>query len=252
MLAAALGLSLAMGIVLGALGGGGSVLCVPILVYILHYPAKLAIGTSLFVVGTTSLVATWSNARLGSVRWITGATFGPAAMVGAYGGGLLAQHLPGRLLLCLFAALMLIVGALMLRGGVRAASVDAAPSDAPGALSTGKLAPIGLAVGGLTGLVGAGGGFIIVPALIYLAKFPTRAAIGTSLLIITMNAFAALVGHLQHLDFDWPVAGAIAATATAGALAGVRLARRLNPALLKRAFGGFVMLMGGLMLVQNL
>ncbi len=239
-------LSLIMGGVLGLLGGGGSILTVPILVYALDLGAKEAIATSLLVVGVTSLFATIQHARDGNVRWTIALVFGALAMVGAYGGGRLAALVPGPLLLGLFGMLMLATGIAMLRK-----KTDAEPARARQA-GYGKLAIEGLFVGAVTGLVGAGGGFLVVPALVFFAGLGIRAAIGTSLLIISLKSFAGLAGHLNHVSLDPELATVVTASAVVGALCGALISRRVDATSLRRGFAVFVLGMAAFMLYMQL
>lgn len=182
-------LAVIVGISLGLLGGGGSILTVPILTYVVGMDAQEAIAASLFIVGTTSAVSTLSHARAHRVRWRTGLVFGAAGMAGAFVGGLLGGFVPGTVLLLLFAAMMIATATAMIRGrSRRTAAVD----DAARPLPVARLVLDGFLVGIATGLVGAGGGFLVVPALTLLGGLPVAVAIGTSLLVITMKSFAGL------------------------------------------------------------
>ena len=157
-------LSVAIGVSLGLLGGGGSILTVPILVYVVGLETKSAIATSLFVVGATSLSAMVAHARAGRVRWRVGVSFGAASMVGAFAGGRLAHLLPSALLLAGFTGIMVVTGALMLRRRKDTPVSSAAPFA--------RTTAVGVLVGALTGVVGAGGGFVVVPALAMLCGLP--------------------------------------------------------------------------------
>jgi uncharacterized membrane protein YfcA len=237
-------LALPMGLLLGLLGGGGSILTVPILVYVLGLEPKEAIATSLLVVGVTSAISSLHHARAGNVIYRTGLIFGAFAMAGAYLGGVCAGFLSGHVLILLFALLMLVAGIAMLRP--RSASSQSARSFAPV-----KAALVGAGVGGITGLVGAGGGFVIVPAMVIFGGLGVRAAIGTSLLIIAMNSFAGLAGHLGHLSIDLWLATAITLPAVLGSFAGARLSGRISAATLRRVFGYFVLAMAAFMLYKE-
>jgi uncharacterized membrane protein YfcA len=237
-------LSLAIGVLLGLLGGGGSILTVPVLVYVAGLEPKAAIAASLVVVGCTSLTAMFSHARSGRVCWKTGLLFGLASMFGAYGGGRVAAFVPGGALLLLFAGLMLATAYAMLRGG-RTGVHDAASADVPLCPLHLPLLPIvfdGLLVGAGTGLVGAGGGFLVVPALNLLGGLPMHAAVGTSLLVIAMKSAAALAGYASHVDMDWGLVGTVTAAAVVGGVVGERLSRRVSGGRLRRGFGMFVMM----------
>lgn len=236
MLSLTVGLGLLMGLVLGLIGGGGSILTVPILLYAAGLGAREAIATSLLVVGLTSLAGTARYARMGLVRWRTGLLFGGVAMVGAYSGGLVAEFVPATALLLLFAAMMGVAGVAMLR---RRTSGEAQPVERP--FAWGKIILEGLAVGLVTGLVGAGGGFLVVLALVLLGGMGMRAAVGTSLLIIALKSFAGLAGHLNHATIDLQLALAVSGAAVVGTLLGASLTSRLQPALLRKAFGALTL-----------
>src|SRR5699024_11191714 len=162
-----------VGLSLGLLGGGGSILTVPLLTYVAGMDAKEAIAASLFVVGTTSVVSTIAHARRGNVQWRTGLIFGVASMVGAFLGGLLGGFIPSTILMVAFALMMLATATAMLRGRKKKADTGEKK-----ALPLGKILAEGLAVGLVTGLVGAGGGFLVVPALALLGGLPMPIAVG--------------------------------------------------------------------------
>lgn len=231
--------SVAIGVALGLLGGGGSVLTVPVLVYLAGVEPKSAIAMSLVVVGVTSAVALVTHARAGRVQWRTGALFGAAGMAGAYAGGRVAEYIPGSVLLIAFAGMMLITAVAMLRSRHGTTAPD---QHQP--LPVAKILAEGVAVGLATGLVGAGGGFLVVPALVLLGGLPMPIAVGTSLLVIAMKSFAALGGYLHSVTIDWRLTAAVTAVAVAGSFAGGELAGRIDPALLRRTFGWFVVVMG--------
>ncbi|MFJ6577270.1 sulfite exporter TauE/SafE family protein [Streptomyces sp. NPDC091368] len=241
--------SLLVGVSLGALGGGGSILTVPLLVYLAGQDTRTAITTSLFVVGVTSLAALVPHARAHRVRWRTGLLFGAFSMAGAYGGGRLAAYVPATVLLVAFALMMLATAAAMLRGP-RPGRERARRTRAD--LPLKQVAAEGLAVGAVTGLVGSGGGFLVVPALAVLGGLPMGLAVGTSLLVIAMNSFAGLAGHLSGIQVDWSLALTVTAAAVAGSLAGGRLAGRVPRETLRRVFGWFVVAMGVFVLAQQL
>jgi uncharacterized membrane protein YfcA len=243
-------LALLIGLLLGLLGGGGSVLTVPVMVYLVGLEPKTAIATSLVVVGTTSLVAVVSHARAGRVCWKTGFVFGLAGMAGAYGGGRLAAFIPGNVLLLLFAAVMLVTAAAMLRG--RKEEKPGNGPICPSRLNVPAVLFDGLLVGALNGLVGVGGGFVIVPALNLLGGLPMHAAVGTSLVVIAMNSAAALAGYASHVSIDPYLVGVVTAAAVAGSLAGGLLSRRLSGQALRRAFGVFVLGIAGYLLYREL
>lgn len=238
MLALTLVLALVVGVVLGLLGGGGSILTVPLLVYVAGMEAKEAIATSLLVVGVTSAVGAISHARAGRVQWRTGLIFGAAGMVGAYGGGRIAEFIPGQWLLIGFALMMVATSLAMLRGR---RNVD--PAAAPTQLPLVRVVLDGLVVGLVTGIVGAGGGFLVVPALALLGGLPMPVAVGTSLVVIAMKSLAGLAGYLASVSISWPLAAAVTAAAVLGAVIGGPLAGRIPPQSLRRLFGWFVLVM---------
>jgi uncharacterized membrane protein YfcA len=240
----ALALSTLIGVSLGLLGGGGSILAVPVLVYVARVEVHAAIGMSLAVVGATALVGGLVHARAGRVDPRAGALFGGAGMLGAPLGAQVTRAVAPRLLMLLFALLMLAVGALMLRGRSRARPGTARPH-------AGAVPAAGFGVGLLTGFLGVGGGFLIVPALTLLAGLPIHSAIGTSLLVIAANSAAGLAGHLGRGDVPAGLTAAFTGAAAAGALGGVRLAGALDPGRLRRAFAVFVVLIGLLLLAKN-
>lgn len=239
-----------VGVLLGLLGGGGSILMVPLLVVVARLDARVAIPTSLLVVGTASLTALACNARRGHVAWKVGLLFGLASMAGAYAGGRLAHHVPSAWLLAGFTGMMLVTGLAMLR---RRGGPDEPTTPAPlGGVALARAAAVGVGVGALTGLVGAGGGFVIVPALVLLAGLPMRLAVGSSLLVVTMNAFAGLAGALGHASLDWGFAGALAAATAAGSFGGATLAPHVSPAKLRTGFAWLVIAMAIFLGAQQL
>ncbi len=247
MLIATLALALLIGIALGLLGGGGSILAVPVLVYVAGQEPKAAIAMSLLVVGVTSAAGAVSHARAGRVQWRTAAIFGVAGMVGAYGGGRLAEFIPGTWLLVAFALMMGATSIAMLRGR------DApAPHDVTDQLPWARILVDGLVVGVVTGLVGAGGGFLIVPVLVLLGGLPMATAVGTSLVIIAVKSGAGLLGYLASTSIDWSLAAAVTAAAVVGSVAAGRFAGRVPEERLRRAFGWFVAVMAVGVLVQEL
>jgi len=246
-------LSLVIGLLLGLLGGGGSILTVPVLVYLLRIEPKTAIATSLVVVGVTSLAAVVHHARNGRVCWRTGLIFGVAGMLGAYGGGRLAAYVPGGVLLLLFAVIMFATALAMLRGrrqnGAEAGPVKpVCPADLPLLAITFD----GLMVGAVTGLVGAGGGFLVVPALNLLGGLPMHAAIGTSLLVIAMKSFAGLAGYISHVSIDLELVSIVTGVAIVGSLIGGLLSRHVSGHALRRIFAVFVIAIACYLLYKEL
>lgn len=240
-------LAVTVGLSLGLLGGGGSILTVPLLTYVAGMDPKEAIAASLFVVGVTSAVSTVSHARQNHVQWRTGLIFGVASMLGAFLGGLLGGRIPGAILMIAFALMMLATAGAMLLGRRGAGGGEEKKN-----LPLGKILVEGLVVGLVTGLVGAGGGFLVVPALALLGGLAMPVAVGTSLLVITMKSFAGLAGYLTTVSLDWPVVLAVTAAALVGALLGARLTSVVPEQALRRGFGYFVLVMGVVVLVQEL
>lgn len=235
-------LSLLIGVTLGLLGGGGSILTVPILVYALHVEAKAAIATSLLVVGVTSLTAMIQHARRDAVSWRVGSVFGASGMAGAYLGGWVARFIPSPLLLLLFALIMFATAWAMLRNGQKAEE-PRNPGDCLDCIPFGEVIVHGLVVGAVTGLVGAGGGFLVVPALTLLGGLPMHLAIGTSLLVISMKSAAGFLGYLSHVNVDYRLAGVVTGSAVAGSFLGSWLAHRLQARHLRKGFAWFVIAM---------
>jgi len=235
-------LSLLIGITLGLLGGGGSILTVPILVYALDVPAKEAIATSLLVVGVTSGVAMIQHARRGSVSWRVGSIFGAAGMAGAFLGGWLARYIPSGLLLVGFALIMFSTAWAMLRNGHKVEK-PRNPGDCLDCIPLGEVILHGLVVGAVTGLVGAGGGFLVVPALTLLGGLPMHLAIGTSLMVIAMKSAAGFLGYLSHISVDYTLAGVVTGSAVVGSFLGSAVAHRLHPRHLRKGFAWFVIAM---------
>ncbi len=247
MIALTVSLAVLVGVTLGLLGGGGSILTVPLLAYVAGMDAKEAIATSLLVVGVTSAVGAISHARAGRVQWRTGILFGLAGMVGAYAGGLLSRFIPGGILLLAFAAMMIATAVAMLRGRKNKAAVGDGSS-----MPVGKILIDGVVVGLVTGLVGAGGGFLVVPALALLGGLPMPIAVGTSLIVIAMKSFAGLGGYLSAVQIDWRLAAMVTAAAVVGSLIGGRLTSKVDPDALRKGFGWFVLLMSSVILAQEL
>ncbi|MCI3276675.1 sulfite exporter TauE/SafE family protein [Streptomyces cylindrosporus] len=245
MIAVIIAASLLIGVSLGVLGGGGSILTVPILVYLAGMDTKQAIATSLFVVGVTSAAGVVSHARAGRLRWRTGLLFGLAGMTGAYAGGRLAEFVPGGVLLIAFALMMIATAVAMIRGRKRQ------PKKVHHELPVLHVLLDGIVVGLVTGLVGAGGGFLVVPALALLGGLPMTVAVGTSLLVIAMKSFAGLAGYLASVHIDWGFATLVTATAVVGSLIGGRLAGRIPQDALRKSFGWFVAVMGVFVLSQQ-
>lgn len=243
-------IGLLIGLSLGALGGGGSILTVPALVYLLGQDPHQATTSSLLIVGTTSLLALVPHARRGNVRFGQGLAFGALGTAGSFAGSAAASHVRPTVLLTAFAGLMLVVAVLMFRRSRRAASAgaDAVPENREPMLTMRpltcacprvlKVVVTATAVGLLTGFFGVGGGFALVPALVLALSFPMPVAVGTSLLVIAVNSATALAARATAAGsgVDWAVVGVFTAAAVAGSLFGGRLASRVHPRHLARAF----------------
>lgn len=247
----ALGLLLAaaVGLSLGVLGGGGSILTVPIFVYVLGFGAKPAIAMTMPVVGVTSLFGAASHWRAGNVKLREALAFGLVAMVGAYAGARLAVLLSGPTQLAMLAVVMLAAAISMLRRSGQHATRGEASDNEP--VSRWAMLAVGVGVGMLTGLVGIGGGFLIVPALVLLAHLPMKQAVGTSLVVIAMNSAAGFTGYVGQVAIPWAFVSMFSAVAIVGIVAGTYLARFVSPEALRRAFGVFLLLVGTAILYQN-
>ncbi|MCS6899382.1 MAG: sulfite exporter TauE/SafE family protein [Myxococcales bacterium] len=240
-----------IGISLGLLGGGGSILTVPILLYVFRMDPKAAIATSLLVVGVTSLVGLISHARSGRVQWKTGLLFGGASMIGAWAAGtFLAPKIPAEVLLVLFGGMMLVTAIAMMRGRKGEGCSEQAMKG-NGSLPLGMILAEGLVVGAVTGLVGAGGGFLVVPALVLLGRLPMGVAVGTSLLVIGMKSFAGFAGYLSSVPLRWSTALLVVGAAVVGSFVGSGLVSKVNPDTLRRSFGWFIVAMAVFLLGQE-
>ncbi len=240
MLIAAALLALGVGVIMGLLGGGGSLLTLPVLVYGLAIPTKTAIATSQLLVAATSCVAMGLHARQGRVAWRTGLLFSVASMVGAYGGGRLAVRIAPAALMIAFGAIMLLAASAMLFPLFPRR--DDEPSDAR--IEIAKVFAIGFPVGIVAGLLGAGGGFLTVPVLNLFGGLPMTRAIGTSLLIITLQSMAGFAGQASHVTIDWSLVALLCACSASGSLLGAQLTGRVKPERLRKSFGVLIALVG--------
>ncbi len=239
-----------IGLALGLMGGGGSILTVPIFVYILGIEAKTAIAMSLAVVGVTSFIGAIGHARANNVHARAAILFAPTAMIGTWLGTKLASQMPASWQLVLFAAIMLISASSMLRGGQT--KTDQTKTDQTQiTISIPGLLLIGGFVGILTGVVGVGGGFLIVPALVLLAKLPMKQAIGTSLALIALNSLVGFIGNLGHVMLDWRLMTEFILAASVGILIGIQLVKYVEANALKRSFGAFLVVIASFILYQN-
>ena len=246
-----LGFSLAalIGLALGLLGGGGSILTVPVLVYALGYSAKSAIAMSLPVVGVTSLVGASFHWRRGNVRFATAATFGALAIPGAFIGARLSpvhdRRISARAARDRHARRRGVDAAL--GAGARGRRRRCGGRESRSASSRRSRSAVGL----LTGIVGIGGGFLVVPALVLLAKVPMREAVGTSLVVIAMNCASGFIGYLGNVSIDWGFLAGFTAVAIVGVLGGSALSHRVPQAALKRGFAFFLVAVGTFVLYRN-
>ena len=245
-------LALVVGLVLGLLGGGGSILAVPTFLYVFHIEPKPAIAMSLIVVGMSALVGFVTHWRQGTVNVRIAVIFGGLAMIGAFGGARLARFVPAFVQLGLFAAFAFTAAILMLRDSIRTPRSATDVRSAEHGHFTPLLGVQAVAVGALTSLIGAGGGFVIVPALVLVAEVPVKAAIGSSLLIIAMNATSGVAGYLGQIAFDWPLVAWFTSIAAVGAVAGTRLMRRMPAARIKQAFAIMILVLGTYLVIRRL
>jgi uncharacterized membrane protein YfcA len=249
-LAAALVPGVLIGAALGLLGGGGSVLTVPVFVYVLGFSPKEAIAMSLAVVGATSAFGAASHWRAGSVNIPIAIVFGTVAMLGTLLGVRLGRFVPGTTQLLIFAAVMLTAAVFMLRGR-RSAAEQASQNVMQPGVSALKVVPAGLLVGTLTGFVGVGGGFLIVPALVVM-RMSIREAVGTSLLVITGTCVVGFLGYLGQVRLNWSAVALVAGGTLPGIMLGVYLHQFVPQSMLRRGFGAFLVVMAAFILVENL
>jgi uncharacterized membrane protein YfcA len=253
-------LAVVMGIILGCLGGGGSILTVPILVYIFNIQASSATGISLFVVGLSSFVAAWSYKRRGLINFRVGLFFALPSMLSIF----LVRHfvlplLPAviiqtrswslskdALILSVFSLFMLFAAFSMLRK-----PHDESKEHRP--LHLGLLALLGLVIGALSGFIGAGGGFMIIPALAIFAKLPIKSAIGTSLFILVINSLVGFIASISNLSqSNWHILITFTSTAILGIFIGTELSNRIDAQRLRKAFAYFVLTIAIVILLKEL
>lgn len=253
MLVLEVSLGLLIGLSLGLFGGGGSILTVPILVYAMGFEAKASIAMSLVVVGVTSLIGVIGHWRIGNVHLRVTLVFGSVAMVGTYLGARLSVFVSGTFQLVLFAVVMMAAGYFMLLGrvpGVRPEAGELHLGDRS-RLPIALVVVEGLAVGVLTGLVGVGGGFLIVPALVLLVRIPMRQAVGTSLAVISLKSTTGFLGYLGQVQIEWSFIGLFTAVAIVGILIGTKILRFVPQRALRRGFAILLLIMGAAILYQN-
>lgn len=250
---ASLGLGLVIGVLLGLLGGGGSILAVPALVYGAGVPLAAAVPTSLLVVGVSSATGVLPRLRSGEVQWRLAGVFGAAGAVAAFAGAAVNRALEPRLVLLGFAAVMVVAAVRMLREQVPSGGACALPGGGVNWRSClPKAVGSGLAVGFLTGLFGVGGGFLIIPALVLLLGLSMDVAIGTSLLVIVVNSVAGFLAHVGDATLDYGITAAFTVAAVAGSLAAARWAHHVDTDRLRRWFAWFVLAVAAFVVVQAL
>lgn len=243
-------LAILIGISLGLIGGGGSILAAPVLIYIMGVPSKSALAMTLVIVGVASLVGVLPHWRSGNVNLRTVALFAPPAMAGAYVGARIAS-LPAvnpTVQLAVFAIMMVLAAISMIRKGA-AKKDEAASNDHRG--HWWAIAAEGLGVGLLTGFVGIGGGFLVIPALVLLGGTPMKEAVGTSLVILALKAVTGFAGYLGNVPIEWGLLISFTIAATFGILAGAYLNRFVSAKHLEKGFGYFVLAVAAFILVKE-
>jgi len=243
--------ALFIGITLGLLGSGGSILTVPVLTYLVGQETKVAIAGSLMIVAIISLFAAIPYARQKQVKWRTVVIFGVPGMVGASAGAWGAHFVSDAVQMLIFTALLLSASYLMFKP----VKLDGEGEHEERAIY--KIALDGLLVGAITGLVGVGGGFLIIPALVILGGLSMRLAVGTSLVIIAIKSLAGFVGYLPvlealQLNLDWQIIWMFSAIGIVGGWLGHKISAKVNQEALKKGFAVFLVLMGLFILYKNL
>jgi hypothetical protein len=228
----ALLLTLAVGLSLGALGGGGAVLSLPVFVFVAGIPVTEAVPMSIALVGSASLVGALLHIKAGNFHKRAAVVFVLGGMPAAYGGSFLTHLVSADLLLLVFAGIMAIAGVAMLSSAGSGARVRSCKPF--------RCLVIGATVGVITGFLGAGGGFLIVPALVLFGGVDAKKAVGTSLAIIAVNSVGGLVGQAHHIALPWGIMTAFIGFALVGMLVGLRISQRARSEKLRPAFGLFV------------
>lgn len=247
-----------IGVILGLLGGGGSILSIPILVYLFNIEAVVASAYSLFIVGITSLVGAIPKYKEHLVNIRTGLLFGIPSIISIFSTRkwivpaipdiisetpfLITKRI---LILGVFAILMILAAFPMIKGNREVTSEEHE-------VRIFLVVFEGCLIGFLTGLVGAGGGFLIIPALVFLTGLPFKTAVGTSLFIISINSLSGFLGDLLNYEMNWPLLLTISALAITGIFLGNALQRKVSPVLLRKTFGWLILLMGGWILMNEL
>ncbi|HET9909771.1 MAG TPA: sulfite exporter TauE/SafE family protein [Anaerolineales bacterium] len=246
MLPLELALGFGIGLSLGLLGGGGSLLTVPALVYLVGQTPQAAMTTSLAIVGTNSLMGALMHRAQGTLDWKVALIFGGTGMLASYFAVSISSQLSPEVLLITFALLMLIIGSMLFFR--KNSETEADSSTKPLWLVLASGAGVGL----LTGVFGVGGGFLIVPALVMLVGLPIQMAVGTSLVVIAMNSFAGFLGHMGRGSIDLILTLIFASAGLAGTFAGTKLSVKFSSSKLQKAFAGFVIALGFFLLYDNL
>jgi uncharacterized membrane protein YfcA len=245
-LALDLALGFGIGLSLGLMGGGGSLLTVPALVYLVGQTPQAAVTTSLAIVGANSLMGASFHRSQGTLNWNVALTFGGAGMLVAYLAAGLSNMMPDKALLVAFAVIMLLVGGMILIRVREDVTEATAHRSFPVVIASGA------GVGLMTGILGIGGGFLIVPALVMLVGLPMQMAVGTSLIVIAMNSLAGFLGHIGDGSFDITMTAIFAAAGLVGTFAGSRLNKRLPAGNLQKGFAWFVIALALFLLYDNL
>jgi uncharacterized protein len=247
--------AIAIGLSLGLFGSGGSILTVPVLIYLFGQDEKIAIAGSLAIVGSIALIGALPYLYKRQIDWRSVLFFGVPGMIGTYGGAWIAQYVSGILQLSIFAGVMLMAAVFMLKPPkLKTANLA---SEEAFQRSLAKIIIDGLLVGILTGFVGVGGGFLIVPALVLLGGLTMKQAVGTSLLIIAMKSYSGFYKYLDVLDqqnlvLDWKIIISVSVIGIIGSFLGSYFGGKISQDKLKKGFGYFLILMGIWILYKNL
>lgn len=246
---------LVTGMLLGVFGSGGSIITMPALLYLLDVEPKAAIAMSMGIVAVTATITALQHWRHGNVNLKITAIFGLFGVAGTYAGALVGVVTPVVVQLSVFALVMYAAAWKMLKPLPQHKSVGAAAADCPDGhcddLQYGHIAIHGIAVGILTGIVGVGGGFLIVPALVLLSGMPMKRAVGTSLSIVSLKSFAGFAGYAGAVAIDYQLMAIFTAIAVVGSVVGSQLGHRLPADLLKKGFGGFLLLVASYILFKS-
>ncbi|MEP7165581.1 MAG: sulfite exporter TauE/SafE family protein [Ferruginibacter sp.] len=251
--------SILIGMILGLIGGGGSILTVPVMVYLFMVSPQLATSYSLFVVGTTSLIGVLSRLKTGTVKPSTALLFAASSVITVF---LVRKFIIPVLPKTLFSigsfnvteslATMILFAVLMLFSSISMIRNKKKPQQSDVPVDHTRLAIYGVGIGLVTGFLGAGGGFLIIPTLVLLCGLTMKEAVGTSLLIISCNSLTGFVGDLGHFQIDWKLLGIVTSLAISGILIGTQLSKKIKNENLKKGFGWFVLVMGIYIIIKEL